>query len=232
MNEVSEQNNSDKIKQLLFSTNYEDIDLALMIAESNRINLEPIILGLKKILAISKITPTIKDWENAPLDKLIHVTGAVSTLAIEDCSLDYIPDEIALFKNLFLIEIHRTDLKILNSNIRYLRNLISLSLKSNQLETVPDEITQLKLLKSLNLHDNLLHSLPESIHKLENLSTLELSKNPLLLKLPDNLKEMQNLKRLVLDKAVFNYQIPGNILPLKADTLVLWEEIKPLFGKS
>jgi Leucine-rich repeat (LRR) protein len=230
-NELSEQNYPDKIKQLLCSDNLSDVELALMIAESNEINLESIDEGLKKILSLVKVTPRLKNWEEAPFEKLLLAVREVSTMTFEDCIIEKLPDEIALFKNIFLLEIHGTELKELNPSIKYLKNIISLSLKNNHLEYLPDEIFYLQNLKSINLSNNRLKALPVNFGNLINLSTLDLSKNPALTYIPGSVKEISNLRKIVLDKDVFNYRIPESILPLQAITEVLWEEIKPLFRK-
>jgi Leucine-rich repeat (LRR) protein len=230
-NELSEQNYLDKIKQLLCSDNLSDVELALMIAESNEINLDSISEGLMKILSLVKVTPRLKNWEEAPFEKLLLAVREVSTMTFEDCIIEKLPDEIALFKNIFLLEIHGTGLKELNPKIKYLKNMISLSLKNNHLEYLPDEILGLVNIKSLNLNNNRLKALPANFGKLINLSTLELSKNPNLSSIPESVKEIPSLKKIVLDKDVFNHRIPELMLPLQPVTEVLWEEIKPFFKK-
>lgn len=229
MPELSEQNNFDKIKQLLYSNNKDDSELALILAKSIDIDLKPVTDGLKRILSVSKVTPRIKDWENAADENLIQVVNEIQSLSIENIEIEFLPDEIGLFKNLFLIEIHGAGLRTLNPNIKYIRNLISLSLKNNSIEKLPEEITQLSFLKTLNLNKNLLKELPENIGEMHNLSLLELSNNPYLHYLPDSIQFISSLKKLVLDEKGFKGQIPLNISHLNKNTKVLWEEIKPLF---
>jgi hypothetical protein len=231
MDKVSDDNALEKIKALLFSGRREEIELALLLAESNEIDLSAMEAGIKKILSVAKIQPRFREWADARMENLIYPLEIVLTLCIDEeaAPMTEMPGEMGLFRNLGIVELHSLGLLSLPSEIQHLRGLRSLSVKHNQLQKLPEEIGSLLRLKSLNLHDNLLTALPDSLQHLAALEVLELSKNPNLKEIPYWLSRLPSLKRLVLDKDVFFGELPAQLLPVPDSLSVEWERIKPKF---
>jgi len=231
MDKVSEDYALEKIKELLFGGSREEIELALMLAESNEIDLSLMEDGIKKILAVAKIQPRLGEWTAAKMENLIYPLGIVLTLCIDEeaAPLIEMPAELGLFRNLGIVELHSLGLLNLPCEIQYLRGLRSLSVKHNQLQKLPEEIGSLLRLKSLNLHDNLLTALPDSLQHLAALEVLELSKNPNLKEIPYWVSRLPSLKRLVLDKDVFGSKVSPQLLPIPDSLSIEWEHIRPKF---
>ncbi len=229
MDKVSETEFLKRLKQLFYTGEKDQMELALMIAESNFIDLSPIEDGLKKILEKAELQPRLGQWSSAKMENLIYPLGMVLMLSIDETDLPELPEEIGLFRKIGIVELHRLGLNKLPSTIQHLKNLRSLSIKHNYLKTLPEEIGNLSMLKSLNLHDNHLENIPESFFQLQSLEVLELSRNPNLRTVPNFLGQLPSLKKLVLDADVFGRKIPLNILPLKNGLTVEWEKIQPRF---
>jgi Leucine-rich repeat (LRR) protein len=229
MDKVSEADGLEKIRLMFLSGEKEQMELALILAEANELNLSAIESGIKSILAVAKLQPRLGQWADAKMENLIIPLGMVLMLSIEETEIKMLPPEIALFPNLGIIELHGINLEKIPSEIQFLRKLRSFSAKHNRLKVLPEELGNLLFLKSLNLHDNLLEKLPDSLQQLSQLEVLELSKNPNLLSLPAWVSKLPSLKKLVLDKNVFKEKIPEQLLPLPQSLSVEWEQIQPKF---
>ncbi|GAB6028618.1 hypothetical protein CHUAL_004455 [Chamberlinius hualienensis] len=111
-------------------------------------------------------------------------------------------EEEGLHKKIFkltklnYLEISKTSLNDLPTDIQRLNRLTTLSLHSNQLTTVPAAIVHLVELKHLDLSRNLITELPEEVGQFEQLQTLNLDSNKLTA-LPESVKNLTKL--LVLD---------------------------------
>ncbi len=230
MDKVSKDRDLEKIKMLLLSGEQEEIELALILAEANEVDLTSIEEGIKSIMAVSKLQPKLGQWTDAKMENLLYPLGMVLTLTIEENILiKELPEEIGFFRNLGILELQEIELEKIPATIRHISNLRSLNLKHNRLRSLPVEIGNLIKLKSLNLHNNLLEFLPESFQHLAALEVLELSKNPNLKKLPYWLGRLPSLKRLVLDKAVFGGIVPEALQPIPDSVSVEWEPIQSKF---
>ena len=125
-----------------------------------------------KIPTIPDNLEEIRDWFKKS-DNQETLLGIIH-LDMPDSSLECIPKELFL-----------------------LRNLKNLNLSGNDLSTVPHEIYLLQKLEKLNLERNDLKTLPETLCNLENLKELCLNNN-LLINLPVNLGNLNNLRKLHL----------------------------------
>lgn len=231
MEEVSQAEMLKNIKSLLLTGEREQMMLALMLAESNAVDLSPLEEGIKSIIKVAELQPRLGQWLHAKMENIIGPIGIVLAICIEDVWMNELPAEIAFFRRVGIIELHNIYLEKLPDEIRYLYNLRSLSLKHNRIEALPEAIGSLKNLKSLNLHDNLIQTLPETMSDLPVLEMLELSKNPHLTEIPHWVSRLPKLKRLVLDKAVFGGELPSSLLPLPDTLSIEWEHIRPKFKR-
>jgi Leucine-rich repeat (LRR) protein len=230
MDKVSKDRDLEKIKMLLLSGEREEMELALILAEANELDLTSIEEGIKSILSVSKLHPKLGQWADAKMENLLYPLGMVLTLTIEENILiKELPEEIGFFRNLGILELQEIELEKIPATIRHISNLRSLNLKHNRLRSIPPEIGNLTKLKSLNLHNNFLEFLPDSLQHLSALEVLELSKNPNLKILPYWLGRLPSLKRLVLDKAVFGGVVPETLLPIPDSVSVEWESIQSKF---
>jgi Leucine rich repeat len=80
-----------------------------------------------------------------------------------------------------LLDLSRSNLKSLPTEIEYLPHLKYLDLSANSLETLPPHISKLSALHTLNLSQNQLCSLPWQLIHLTSLTRLTLVGNPRLL---------------------------------------------------
>lgn len=231
MEEVSQAEMLKKIKSLLLTGDREQMNLALMLAESNQVDLTPLEEGIKSIIKVAELQPRLGQWVHAKMENLLMPLAMVLAICIDEVWMNELPAEIAFFRRVGIMELHDIYLEKLPDEIRYLHNLRSLSLKNNRIQELPEAIGSLKNLKSLNLHNNLIHSLPESMSDLPVLELLELSKNPNLKVIPNWVRTLPKLKRLILDKTVFGEKIPESLVPLPDTLNIEWEHIRPKFER-
>lgn len=97
------------------------------------------------------------------------------------------------------LDLSKSELTGVPSEIAKLTHLTSLDLSENELTSLPPEITKLTSLTSLDLSQNQLTSLPPEITKLTNLTKLELGLNQLT-NLPPEIIELTNLRALILSQ--------------------------------
>ncbi|KIC71427.1 hypothetical protein DB41_BH00010, partial [Neochlamydia sp. TUME1] len=102
-------------------------------------------------------------------------------------------------KNITALDLSRTGLTYLPSEISQLSQLQTLDLRENQLTALPTEIGQLSQLKGLYLNQNQLTSLPAEIGQVSQLQGLYLTQNQLT-SLPAEIGLLSKLQKLYLDQ--------------------------------
>lgn len=217
----------EKIRQLFLTGDREQINLGLLLAASNHVDLSPMELGLKAIFKEAKLQPRLGDWQNATMEQLLAPLGMVLALSIEQVYLPELAREIGLFRRVGIVELHNIYLHELPEDIGFLRNLRSLSLKQNRLSSLPESLGKLSKLKSLLLADNQLTTLPDSLQDLAALEVLDLAQNPNLTQIPRWITALPSLKRLILDPQVFEYKIPETLRPFPTTIQLDWQSIAP-----
>jgi hypothetical protein len=122
----------------------------------------------------------------------------VKKLFIDDAGLNYIPDEISLFKNLEVLYIGDNSFPESDLNkIRNLTNIQVLDIKHSNLTKFPEVILKFKKLKDLSLHANKITEIPVNIVELKQLEELSLGYIKLS-EFPDFLDQLPNLKKVDL----------------------------------
>lgn len=96
----------------------------------------------------------------------------------EEERLNYIPEEICLFKNIRILSvdflIKKGMIEILPSNIGNLRNLENLLFSNHKIKELPESLTECKNISWVSLYNNPFINFPEPIYELESLETLSI----------------------------------------------------------
>jgi hypothetical protein len=131
--------------------------------------------------------------------------GSEISKRIDENGLD---NSIFTLINLNFLEICKTSLETLPTDVENLANLTSLVLHTNALEQVPTSLGALKKLKLLDLSGNQLQSLPEEVCSLPELQTLNVRCN--------SLTSLPNVKGLV---QLHIFDVSNNQLDLLPDDI-------------
>lgn len=124
----------------------------------------------------------------------LNLTGPEISKRIE-ANKGELDEAIFKLKHLNFLEIARTKLSSVSSNLANIQNLASFLCHSNELTAIPPELGRLEHLKNLDLSNNKLIKLPDDLKNLRELFTLNLNGNQL-----DSLFPLSELKKLsVLD---------------------------------
>jgi Leucine-rich repeat (LRR) protein len=126
--------------------------------------------------------------------------------------------EVSQFKNLKYLELCRTPIRSLPSQISNLTQLQYLHSIGGRLTMLPKEIGELKSLKYLSLTESEITFLPEELGKLESLEELDLSFNPVL-SFPQSILKLPKLKR------IYFYNTKISSLPKELKDMKSLEEI-------
>ncbi|MER7361791.1 COR domain-containing protein [Nonomuraea wenchangensis] len=142
-------------------------------------------LVLDDIKNISKLFSRIRRLEH------------LKRLSLRACQLDFIPDFIAEFRSLEVLDLADNPLKVFPEKILTLTSLKGLGLNDTRISSIPAGISQLADLSSLDLSSNALRALPISIGTLKKLTYLNLGNNSLKT-LPESFADLTNLAYLYL----------------------------------
>ena len=204
------------LDNLMSNFNKEDTLLNLSIDEETE--LPNGFLLKKEIKKLEKIYK-FKDWvkqnhlENIASFNVFSNIATTIILEIEKKNIEYIPSEIDIFEDLFMLNLkdnHLTTLPVEIANIKSLRYLV---LCDNKIELIPEFIYEMKQLSTICLHGNGLLYIEENIQNLENLKTLTLSKNKIKT-LPKSLSKLLKLEDLVIENNPDLENIDVDILKL------------------
>ena len=149
--------NKDKIRQLFYSAQAENIELAL-IMQQNTIKLN----FIHRLPAGLWLLPNLTE------------------LYVEQFTFSAIPPEIGLLSKLQKLNFHYGfSCRKLPAEIGNLQNLISLDLDNNAIEELPESIGKLQKLELLSLRANCLYALPDEMIELKALKKFYLAQNQL-----------------------------------------------------
>jgi len=111
--------------------------------------------------------------------------------------LTIVPDSLAFFHNLKLLDLSANSLTCLPEAILMLNNLTSLIAKNNLIvdDGIPKNLGQLKTLKEVNVSGNCLTRFPEQFLELDNLKFLYAGRNQIS-EIPNNIGRLQKLRVL------------------------------------
>ncbi|KAK1796955.1 hypothetical protein P4O66_008265 [Electrophorus voltai] len=169
----------------------------------------------------------IADFSGNPLSRLVSCwhprfhrlpdcftqLRALAHLALNDVSLQSLPNDIGNLANLVTLELRENLLKSLPNSLSFLVKLEQLDLGSNQLEVLPDTLGALPNLRELWLDRNQLSSLPPELGNLRRLVCLDVSENRLA-ELPSEISGLVALTDLLLSQNLLE-TVPNSIGSLK-----------------
>ena len=106
--------------------------------------------------------------------------------------LTAVPDSVAFFHNLKLLDLSANNLTCLPEAILMLNNLTSLIAKNNLIhdDGIPKNLGQVKSLKEVNISGNCLTRFPEQFLELDNLKFLYAGRNQIS-EIPNNIGRLQ-----------------------------------------
>ncbi|XP_028264576.1 leucine-rich repeat-containing protein 18 [Parambassis ranga] len=135
-------------------------------------------ITLKMAQSCMELSLSGKKRLNRSLKKLPRVPKCTQKMCdIDELDLTKIPDFIANFMSICVLDLHSNYLKNLPASIGRLQNLLTLNLRNNHLRSLPRELGPLQKLQTLNLGLNQLEELPTFIGALKELRYISLSKN-------------------------------------------------------
>ena len=190
------------LRSLLYPGDAANIELALLLAEGQGLSLAPIQEELEALLAVAELFPK-EPWQNyqgGQWQPLLRLLRRILALSIEEQNWPDLPESIAFFGGIRILELHNNRIARLGDGIwAHLPQLHTLSLKTNELRDLPQSLAALPKLKCLLLHDNPLETWPSVLDELQDIEVLDLSQTPLRV-FPERLWQRPKLQRLILDK--------------------------------
>lgn len=200
-------NNTEKIKQLLLSKDYENVELAFQLLKSGGVpkELEKIVqawvlmcveYGFQELYQ-NTYKLDLGYWNLPSIPQEVFELHNLKILSLKSNLLTYLPREISAFRKLEILQLYHNQISFLPPEIGHLSNLHKLDISYNQLRVLPKEISALDNLQMLNLGFNQLGKtkFPADFMKLDSLQKLDLKANGLY-KIPEVLKSMTNLKEI------------------------------------
>lgn len=189
----------DKIANLLYTLQAENLDLAFDLAESQNISLRPIYDQLADVLSDASFQANI-GWMNLPLPILIPQIQRIFSLSIENSTLKALPPAFGLLQGVYLLEIVHTDIAALPDTFGRLHRLVSCSFIDCHLSDLPACLGQIPRLQSLSLRQTKIEHLPAVVANCQELKTLDISENPKLQNIDFQLlNSLPKLQQLILD---------------------------------
>jgi Leucine-rich repeat (LRR) protein len=189
----------DKIANLLYTMQAENLDLAFDLAESQNVSLRPIYDQLADVLSDATFQANI-GWMNLPLPILLPQIQRIFSLSIENSTLKALPPAFGLLQGVYLLEVVQTDIAELPETFGRLHRLTSCSFVDCHLTDLPASLAQIPRLQSLSLRQTKIEHLPVVIGRCLQLKTLDISGNPKLKKADfEILNSLSNLQQLILD---------------------------------
>lgn len=174
--------------QLIQSGNKDSIQLALLIAKSQQINLEDFLADCSLLLngketTIDNLAVLFSckemDWSHhavwIPLNN-----GAYPQPKNNTSPIQALPSAIGYLQQLEVLYLRNNQLHELPAQIGMLCNLRKLYISNNKLAKLPPQIGMLYCLEVLELSVNHLRQLPLTIQQLQQLKKLDLYFNPIL----------------------------------------------------
>ncbi|MCP4441011.1 MAG: leucine-rich repeat domain-containing protein [Aureispira sp.] len=213
------QANKDKIKQLLYTGEAVNVELAMQLADSQSIDLSTLLdniryfyingsrgslrkANLEDVVAVEDMIADIHAYRYVSFGsnfkeehyEALLLLKKLSEIYFYYPSFDFFPKELFELKELWRLVAVDGELKTVNTEVTQLEHLRILRLTNNKIKTIPDNIGDLISLQELYLNNNNLVELPKSIGRLENLKTLFLGANQLQT-LPKELLELKSLAK-------------------------------------
>ncbi|XP_075703783.1 LOW QUALITY PROTEIN: protein scribble homolog, partial [Rhinoderma darwinii] len=129
----------------------------------------------------------------------IYQLRSLAHLALNDVSLQSLPNDIGNLANLVTLELRENLLKSVPTSLSFLVKLEHLDLGSNDLQVLPDTLGALPNLRELWLDRNQLSALPPELGNLRRLVCLDVSENKLE-QLPAEISGLISLTDLLLSQ--------------------------------
>lgn len=193
----------------------DNIALALMLAESQCVDLNSFLYDCSLLLAPKQAAPAQLaglfsqrelEWAHPLLWLPVHQyqrKGKKDRLA-------YLDPAIGWLEQLEFLDLSNHFITDLPTQIGRLKNLRALRINNNQLRSIPAEIGSLKQLEELELSVNQLSKLPNEIQGLDRLQQLQLDFNPIKLEELDHLQQLLPNTRILAKRRtnafIFGYQ--------------------------
>lgn len=207
---------TEKIYQLLYTRELENVELALYLAKSVNIDL---LTAYKKLAQLLNQTDVQLYPYEAQEDeaKLLHALLFVRDIYFgqelyqmqapyyynsfshkKKWSAKQLPEELVYLHFLKELKVFNPKLKQLPSNLSQLRFLKRIIIKCGQLKRLPKNLFKIASLERLNISWNQLTVIPPELGQLQNLKVLDFSYNELQ-ELPETLANLNYLKQLNLE---------------------------------
>jgi len=165
---------------------------------------------IKKLQKLSKTTLVLNNqgelWAiklrtNTQIDQILRILSnykQLKYLDVSKSSLEILPSELQKLAGLQTLDLSLNKLTTLPKWFQKLAGLQTLDLSNNKLTTLPKWFQKLTGLQTLNLNSNYLTTLPEGFQKLTGLQTLNLSNTNYLTTLPEWFQKLTGLQDLDL----------------------------------
>mgnify|MGYP002708665683 FL=1 len=177
--------------QILFADDFRGLGELRISGESNFAGME-----LLDLSSVESLTLVRCNLTNGVLPDFVMQMGRLKRLAVEDCGLMSIPEEIAACASLRELSLRGNQLSTLPNAMLAMERLNLLDLSENHFHDIPAELQQMNQLVHLDLSGNDIVSL-DGITGPNQLDTLNLSDNHLKT-LPESLLRMDKLQVLLL----------------------------------
>lgn len=206
----------ESIKEFFFSMDYDNIILAISLAESQNISLEPLYNELARVLSDCVFSPNV-GWMNLPLHLLIPQLQRIFTISLEYSTLTTLSNTFGFLQGVFLLEILHCDIKTLPDSLQYLKKLRSFSLVDTPIDDLPSTLQELPNLQCLYIRETQITNIPKVIATFSRLHTLDISENKYL---EDNL-HWHLLDDLPLQKLILDIKYKAQ-LPMQYEKIATW----------
>lgn len=174
--------------QLIQSGKKDNIQLALLIAKSQQIELEDFLEDCSELL--NEQEPNIDNlatlFSQKEIDWSHHAvlvplsSGGYPKPKNNKEPIQTLPKAIGYLQQLEILYLRNNQLNQLPPQIGMLHNLRKLYISNNKLATLPPQIGMLYCLEVLELSVNYLRQLPQEVQQLQQLKKLDLFFNPIL----------------------------------------------------
>jgi hypothetical protein len=185
----------EQLIQMIQTGDRDHIALALMLAESQAIDLNDFLYDCSLLLAPQPVQPPhlavlFSQRELEWAHPLLWLPAYCYQASAKAERLAYLHPAIGWLEQLEYLDLSNHFITDLPPQIGRLKNLRALRVNNNQLRSLPAEIGRLRYLEQLELSVNQLKDFPEEIGQLERLDRLQLDYNPISL---DELDRLQAL---------------------------------------
>lgn len=159
-------------------TRVNDTDLVWMFKSEHLKTLTPFLENVEwsnEYDDLAEKADEVRSWIRVNRRKL----SAIAELSIFNVSMARVPDQIALFGSLTVLDLSANYLVSIPESISNLIWLRRLGLRDNSLSTLPLHMGKLRQLQALDLAKNSFAVVPDVVYTLSNLTALNLSGNKL-----------------------------------------------------